>query len=110
MPRYIDADKLSENIIEGCYTPVPRSWLLSLIKGEPTADVAEVKHGKWIAADEYMTDKCSMYGTHIQIEDFEKCSYNPKCGIVKLNYCPHCGAKMEAASEINNAKHTAEMV
>lgn len=94
MPRYIDADKLSENITERVNNPAIRSWLLSLINGTPIVDVVEVKHGKWIAADEYMTDKCSMCGTHIQIEDFEECSYNPKCGIVKLNYCPHCGAKM----------------
>ena len=110
MPRYIDADKVIEiikNYGKGAVSERRMTldavddivYLAQAIDYIPVADVAEVKHGKWIATDEYMTDECSMCGTHIQIEDFEECSYSPKCGIVKLNYCPHCGAKMGGKDE-----------
>ena len=48
----------------------------------PAADVAPVRHGRWIDAREYCGDyMCSnceaLYGTN------------------KFNYCPNCGAKMD---------------
>lgn len=59
----------------------------------------KIQQGKWIATDEYMTDECSIFHTHIQIEDFEECAYNPKFGTVNLNYCPYCGTKMNGGKE-----------
>lgn len=48
----------------------------------PAADVVEVKHGYW--------------------------NYDGSCGVCKkqilsnyMNYCPHCGAKMEGATDNN---------
>ena len=48
----------------------------------PVADVAPVRHGRWIDAREhcgdYMCSNCeALYGTN------------------KFNYCPNCGAKMD---------------
>lgn len=52
----------------------------------PAADVAPVRHGRWIDAREYCGDyMCSnceaLYGTN------------------KFNYCPNCGARMDGDSE-----------
>ena len=50
------------------------------------ADVAPVRHGRWIDAREYCGDyMCSnceaLYGTN------------------KFNYCPNCGAKMDGGAD-----------
>lgn len=78
MPRYIDADKL----IEGRVSNDP---VVIAANAEPTANVAEVKHGEWIST-----------GT-----GYTWCYYCSECGWKdgypfndRFNYCPHCGAKM----------------
>lgn len=60
--------------------------VLAVIDTTPTANVQEVRHGKWI---EYKYKwKCSNCNTLIDIDDVpEK---------ICLNYCPHCGAKMDS--------------
>lgn len=56
--------------------------VLEYAENLPAADVAPVRHGRWIDAREYCGDyMCSnceaLYGTN------------------KFNYCPNCGAKMD---------------
>ena len=67
------------------------------MKNIPTADVVEVKHGKWTysraewGSNDYSKDvyyKCSICGK--EYEEFD---------IDEANYCPHCGAKMEGVKE-----------
>lgn len=60
--------------------------------GATVCDMQEIKHGKWI---EYKYKlKCSNCNTLIDIDDIpEKICLN-YCSI--LNYCPHCGAKMDS--------------
>lgn len=93
MPRYIDAEqfnnfdygefdgRLTEDAVQGIET------VLRAIDNAPTADVQEVKHGKWEKG------KCGNYFV---------CS---ECGeishIVKYGYCPGCGARMDAEEENN---------
>lgn len=62
---------------------------VSLIGSLPAADVAPVVHGEWINAypdiepnPMFMYGVCSQCGFEQSISD-------------KLNYCPHCGAKMD---------------
>mgnify|MGYP001086133498 CR=1 FL=1 len=53
----------------------------------PTADVTDVKHGKWIYVDGdvgYNVYRCSKCGEVISLDE-EKI----------YNYCPNCGAKMD---------------
>lgn len=57
----------------------------------PAADVAEVKHGKWIEYPRAHYFKCS--------ECKETVPYKKAVlirGKRKYKYCPHCGAKMGA--------------
>lgn len=56
----------------------------------PTADVVEVKHGRWIddrlcttLGGTYEVQRCSVCGEH-----YEEVGYD-------WNYCPNCGAKMD---------------
>jgi hypothetical protein len=83
MSRYIDADEL---IVLGLDNPddehlfefVPKEF----IDNAPTADVVEVKRGKWI------DHKCSLCG-------FEP--YDPS-GLDTFNFCSNCGADMRGGN------------
>lgn len=62
-----------------------------MIEPLPAADVAEVKHGKWIEYPRAHYFKCS--------ECKETVPYKKAVlirGKRKYKYCPHCGAKMGA--------------
>jgi hypothetical protein len=49
----------------------------------PSADVAPVRHGRWVSINEYPYEKCSICGeTHDTVRCLD-------------NYCPNCGAKMD---------------
>jgi len=82
MSRYIDAEPLENRS--------PK--LKVLIKAQPTADVAEVRHGHWIRGrkicdipnDSDYEWTCSECG-HTDV-------HNAK---VQVDYCWHCGAKMD---------------
>ena len=52
------------------------------IKSIPAADVAEVRHGRWLCVD---TDT----------EQFFLCNRCKKKEYWESNYCPNCGAKMD---------------
>ena len=108
MARYIDADKsvgigyLSDwyqNSIDDTKPPI---WtdehleeltndFIVIPKDTPTADVAEVKHGKWI----YNTDdfspktRCSVCGYNKPLAAGEYIKQEPS------DYCNKCGAKMD---------------
>lgn len=79
-PRYIDANSLKKELVRAgaiC------DFGLYKIDIQPTADVQEVKHGKWaiIHSREYLVcSNCTL-----------ACAFN---GYV-YKYCPHCGAKMD---------------
>ena len=66
----------------------------------PTADVAEVKHGKWIkhrpnpkAMDEF--HKMGIGKAMNRNSIFWTCSFCGSWGTPAHNYCPMCGAKMD---------------
>lgn len=48
----------------------------------PAADVAEVRHGRWI-----------------KYKYFDKCSECYTTVILRYNYCPNCGARMDKEGE-----------
>ena len=61
---------------------IPLGDLVDTFADIPAADVAEVRHGRWIASrDEFCT--CSI------------CKYPVYVGWDQTNYCPHCGALMD---------------
>lgn len=92
--EYIEREALKKSIREkanpdGCMHIIPHdvySTVLSVVECEPAADVAEVRHGKWIRSEkdgiifaDYECSVCSAYPT----------------GGIRSYYCPNCGAKMD---------------
>ena len=96
MPMYIDADAAlkrfeeihgSESDLLNCYNA---DWIVSFIETQPTADVQEVKRGRWahLGADEWC---CTCCGFVITTEgSWEK---------PEEKYCSNCGAKMDGGGE-----------
>lgn len=54
---------------------------INAVNSAPTADVQEVRHGKWIKSKNER--KCSL------------CGYFYFTNTDTFNFCPHCGAKMD---------------
>ena len=64
----------------------------------PVADVAPVRHGRWIS----LTD-CSNAGVYCSVchkkvykEDYAICNRKNK---LRSDYCPNCGAKMDGGAD-----------
>ena len=98
MPRYINAEHFEESLDLMCdaggilqpITEVVRQFCKDKIRLEPTADVQEVKHGRWIEKDSrYVHNfKCSVCND-VRF-DIPTCMGKPL-----FNFCPNCGAKMD---------------
>lgn len=101
MARYIDADDVAQRLMyymshtpERCGEHYAYKAALKEVVGSPTADVEEVKHGKWIPVQytyfglkRYECSECKddEYWQKRYIEHKEK-------------YCPNCGAKMDGGN------------
>ena len=77
----------NEWVSEACMAPVMRvSRLLDKLAKVPAADVAEVRHGRWIDG------VCSECG-------FDAMYYKGIPAQVYTDYCPSCGARMDKEDE-----------
>lgn len=99
MARYIDADALAEKLrlqcCKGCdnYNGIrcrscDINFVFDIVEYAPPADVAEVRHGKWIYRDSDLgceKYECSNCNTLFVFYTGEELS----------NYCPNCGAIMD---------------
>lgn len=92
MSRYIDADTFDDTV----QTLNERGWHItrseykrmdSVLFEMPTADVVEVKRGKW---KREVLGSTSGYGTTVMYQ----CSECEKMSISQYHYCPNCGARM----------------
>ncbi len=95
--RFIDANNLIEEIREErCYNCrnfkdmkcdyCGTADYIYMIEDMPTADVAPVRHGRWIEDHDYL--KCPECSAMVK-RDFTFFD------IGDWNYCPNCGAKMD---------------
>lgn len=94
MARYIDADSLAAKVHESKRNNphskdivarnhnLEHAHFLMLIADEPTVDVAEVIHAKWIINSDGYYPYCS------------NCKEIPEYGVMS-KYCPECGARMD---------------
>ena len=90
MAEYIDKEDLYQyldNEVEW-NTNQDRLLTLEVVSEFDSADVAPVKHGKWIHNDEWWEFICTS-------------CYRGIGNIKKYKYCPYCGAKMDG--DINAA-------
>lgn len=95
MARYIDISNI--HIPKGFFNDLNVPKLLDWLHSLPTADVQEVKHGKWECVNidydvqyvNIVTMRCPICKRwHSEIYFYG----NP---VENVNYCPHCGAKMD---------------
>ena len=90
MARYIDADNLREEskmlYSVNDFEPV-EAYTQDQIDNAPTADVQEVRRGKWIDGGyRKMCSLCGNAGNILSVYDTPTKDFA---------YCPFCGAKME---------------
>ena len=89
MDEYIKKEDIEQKIQDGLNNLVlghDAIEVLGMIYEMPTADVAPVRHGRWLGSKhkifsntyDYVCSKCG-------------CDY----ALAKYNYCPNCGAKMD---------------
>ena len=112
MARYIDAEKLMQTLgiadeckkctfCVGAICTNESDFVdaCTAIAEAPTADVQEVKHGKWLVI-ENDEDELWKGGGHYECT---ACGYGFSFGgffeMNTLPYCPNCGAKMEVPDE-----------
>lgn len=93
MPRYIDADalgigKANREIFDNKAYADGWNAAIDIIVSAPTADVQEVRHGKW-KFDRFDNAWCSVCH-HCGSNDAEV-----------SDYCPNCGAKMDLEEKEN---------
>lgn len=103
MPKYIDAENFREWILK--QKRLSKNYTVMMLDETPTADVQEVKHGKWLT-EEYMYGRDGMEDSWVErLAEDGDCAYCSECrknaGLdggeeyVLSNYCPNCGAKMD---------------
>lgn len=85
MARYIDAEKLLEDVGDNP-SPIYKAFRI-VINSQPAADVQEVKHGEWVTA----TTGLAVSNKHYY------CSvcHRMTPANAESKYCPNCGAKMK---------------
>lgn len=95
MPRYIDAEDFERRLEHPPYTiyngEMFAEWYDECMKSQPTADVQEVKHGRWIESD-----FLGLYGIYYRCSVCNlKDEVPTNVGEPLYYYCPWCGAKMD---------------
>ena len=63
---------------------------IQIINEAPSADVAPVRHAKWVLIDECVNEGVYCSNCHKKIYRAEYANQK-----VKSNFCPNCGAKMD---------------
>ena len=90
MKKYIDVDLLKNEICKNkiMSRELITQRILHIVDTQPTADVAEVVHGKWLE-DDTGYFRCSECGSEQDTPEYT------------TPFCPLCGAKMDTEQEKN---------
>ena len=101
MSDYISRDEIF-SVWRSMPKPASISSLTDAINRTPAADVEPVRRGRWecyISPRYCGSDK---YGNPVFIDGVVYYCSNPKCRrktVIKENYCPSCGRKMDLEDE-----------
>lgn len=83
MAEYIEREKVLSKAapVAGCFSNMISAYDVIML---PSADVAPVRHGRWLCGDYYdIGDVCS------------ECDWDSQMTHPSYRYCPNCGAKMD---------------
>ena len=98
MPRYVNVDLLKAEFTGNFTKAYAVPLIKSIIDNAPTADVEEIRHGKWIYEGYYDVRghafQCSACGRWM-FTDF------PKHVVEEQPYC-HCGAKLDGVEGLED--------
>ena len=111
MAEYIEREAISEGIRKYYYKNPPNSSYEEgfdrgldraqrAILNAPAADVAPVRHGRWISLTECANEGvyCSICNKKVWKSDYAWCSKKSR-NKLRANYCPNCGAKMDGGND-----------
>lgn len=75
--------------------------IIDRIRSAPAADVAEVRHGRWLTTDGFPHRVyCSCcYSTYVPNDNWQIWQDKPGEGGLPRGYCPNCGAKMDGGED-----------
>ena len=99
--EYIERGAALRHLLNDCVAKYPCSFYVGLsaaadeIKQLPTADVVEVRHGRWKIYDDGFG--CELMHCSICQEEFYDGDNDTVDNL--YNYCPNCGAKMDGKGE-----------
>lgn len=91
MARYIDAHKLAKVYMGKGKDKLRLATVINELELAPTADVQEVRHGKWIG---YPSITISKRRRTIYSITYQCSCCGKSNGRAKSPYCKNCGAKM----------------
>lgn len=102
MTEYIEREKLIKKIDDYFSKTDPNGQeqvgvlkCRGIIRAMPPADVAPVKHGKWVG---YQTNSFKNSSEGLK-RKFYRCSICHTANAICAKYCPNCGAKMDLEDE-----------
>ena len=94
MAEYIDREAAIESIMSEPPDAHYPHWYADKIKAIPAADVATVRHGRWLSWDE-------LHGGNTRAKNVLGvfCSECIRQSDSKTHFCPNCGAMMGGGSD-----------
>lgn len=93
-----DADVCESHPDGYCDWGFGRENIREVIAGVPAADVEPVRHGRWEGYSHSRYCGIDADGEPVYRDGVVYYCSNPKCRrktVIKENYCPNCGAKMD---------------
>lgn len=88
-----------DGLIQAIFLPVVD---VADIKNAPTVEAEPVKHGKWKGWRKSAFHRLDKFGEPIYRDArYYSCNLCYYRTVIKSNYCPHCGAKMDLEGEEN---------
>lgn len=97
MAEYIEREALIKDVSElevaGVFTESLKNEVLKIISEQATADVAEVRHGKWIRKENTKVYwyACSLCGEKVPKNEYGNDYWS--------DYCPRCGTIMDLGDD-----------
>lgn len=95
MAEYIDKELVIDTIEELKSKALPKALLFDHLKKVieifPTEDFAPVRHGRWT-----ITEILCGIGKK---RKYYRCSECYKTNVIRSNFCPNCGAKMDGGED-----------